>query len=114
MTLCTSFHMFRPFCPECKDRLFSEALTTKEFEEIRDSFFDVSFKRQDIFHSTTPEEMQAFQDFLHQNGPFDVVVDGLNASHIVRKDSIQHRGEHVRFTGWEFSQLLKSFKIDLL
>lgn len=39
---------------------------------------------KDVFHNTTPEELDDFRAFVQRSPSFDVVVDGLNTAHLDR------------------------------
>lgn len=39
-------------------------------------------KGADIYQKTTPEEWERFERVIHKNGPFDIVMDGLNVSYL--------------------------------
>lgn len=41
---------------------------------------DKVVRGNDIYQKTTPEEWKAFESVIHKNGPFDIVMDGLNVS----------------------------------
>lgn len=45
---------------------------------MRSSFMKNVVQGRDIYCKTTPEEWKSFTDLIEQNGPFDVVMDGLN------------------------------------
>lgn len=38
-------------------------------------------KGDDIYRKTTPEEWRTFERVIKENGPFDIVMDGLNVSY---------------------------------
>ncbi|ELT88675.1 hypothetical protein CAPTEDRAFT_157105 [Capitella teleta] len=45
----------------------------------------------DIYEKTNPKEMDAYLDFVHKNGKFDVVIDGLNVVSWDWKRSVKER-----------------------
>ena len=45
-------------------------------------------KGADIYQKTTPEEWQAFERTIKENGPFDIVMDGLNVSYLANERNI--------------------------
>ncbi|KAI4464033.1 hypothetical protein MML48_4g00005905 [Holotrichia oblita] len=42
------------------------------------AFFENVIIGKDVFHKTTPEELERFKKFVQNMGKFDVIVDGLN------------------------------------
>lgn len=45
---------------------------------MRSCFLENVLVGQDIFRNSTPEELEKFIAFVDKNGPFDIVLDGLN------------------------------------
>ena len=41
-------------------------------------------KGGDVYKKTRPDELKAFMKFVQEGAPYDVIVDGLNVSHINR------------------------------
>ncbi|XP_063705462.1 mitochondrial ribonuclease P catalytic subunit [Culicoides brevitarsis] len=68
-------------CSGCKKSLDTTALTIDEFNNVRDAFLSKVIVKNNIFLNTNPEELQAFKNFLEENGPYDCVVDGLNVAY---------------------------------
>jgi hypothetical protein len=60
-------------------------ISDENFNLLRDTFVEKSLVGQDVFINTTPDEMKEFQHFLKRNGPYDVVIDGLNVVHRGRR-----------------------------
>lgn len=47
---------------------------------MREEFLNNVVKGDDIYQKTTPEEWTRFEETIKKNGPFDLVVDGLNVA----------------------------------
>lgn len=45
---------------------------------MRSAFFESVVIGKDVFMNSTPEELQRFISFVEKNGPFDIILDGLN------------------------------------
>lgn len=43
-------------------------------------------KGDDIYRKTTPQEWQSFERVIKENGPFDIVMDGLNVAYSNNSD----------------------------
>ena len=57
-------------------------MSEEEFSELKQSFLDRSLVKDDIYINSTPEELEAFRQFLLKCDSFDVVIDGLNIAHL--------------------------------
>lgn len=67
-------------CSHCGTKLVEENLTENEFIKMRTAVMNDLMFGKDVFRSSTPEEMIAFQKMLAINKPFDVVFDALNVA----------------------------------
>lgn len=57
------------------------ALTTSEFNTLRDAFLNPVLIGRDIFIKTQPEEFLNYRKFLERTSPYDIVLDGLNIAY---------------------------------
>ncbi|KAM9239828.1 mitochondrial ribonuclease P catalytic subunit isoform 2-T2 [Leptosomus discolor] len=69
-------------CPVCNHQLEDSDLTEEEYNNLRERIIRDVIHGTDPFRKTTPQEFEAFQTFVENRLPFDVVIDGLNVSHI--------------------------------
>ncbi|XP_069714544.1 mitochondrial ribonuclease P catalytic subunit [Phaenicophaeus curvirostris] len=69
-------------CPVCKHQLEDSDLTEEEYNKLRERILRDVIHGTDTFRKTTPQEFEAFQTFVENRLPFDIVIDGLNVSHI--------------------------------
>ncbi|XP_005093421.1 mitochondrial ribonuclease P catalytic subunit [Aplysia californica] len=68
-------------CVVCRHQMDRLNVTDEEFSGLRSAFTDQVIVGSNIFYKSTPEELKHFMDFVERNGPFDVVIDGLNVIH---------------------------------
>ena len=67
------------YCSSCNTSLPSYLEGDgKEFNLLHKSVLDAVLQGKDIYQSTYPQELQEFLDMIDREGPFDVVIDGLN------------------------------------
>ncbi|CAN0100236.1 unnamed protein product [Bubo scandiacus] len=69
-------------CPICNHQLEDSDLTEEEYNNLREKIVRDVIHGTDPFRKTSPQEFQAFQTFVENRLPFDIVIDGLNVSHI--------------------------------
>lgn len=69
-------------CPVCNRRLEDSNLTEEEYNNLSERIIKDVIHGTDTFRKTSPQEFEAFQKFVENRLPFDVVIDGLNVSHI--------------------------------
>uniref|UniRef100_A0A8C8BER5 Mitochondrial ribonuclease P catalytic subunit n=1 Tax=Otus sunia TaxID=257818 RepID=A0A8C8BER5_9STRI len=69
-------------CPVCNHQLEDSDLTEEEYNNLREKLVRDVIHGTDLFRKTSPQEFQAFQTFVEKRLPFDIVIDGLNVSHI--------------------------------
>ena len=67
-------------CEHCGLQLPPARLTPSEFAEVREALERLVLIGDDVFQSSTPEEVERFRGFVERTAPYDVVVDGLNVS----------------------------------
>lgn len=78
---------FRGECNVCHAKLEPTWVSQEDFDELRSAFLNPVLIGKDIFLKTQPEEMKHFLSFLSRQGPFDVVLDGLNIALRVHDDN---------------------------
>ncbi|XP_076201145.1 mitochondrial ribonuclease P catalytic subunit isoform X2 [Aptenodytes patagonicus] len=69
-------------CPVCNHQLEDSDLTEEEYNNLRERIIRDVIHGTDTFRKTSPQEFEAFQTFVENRLPFDIVIDGLNVSHI--------------------------------
>ncbi|XP_030308176.1 mitochondrial ribonuclease P catalytic subunit [Calypte anna] len=72
-------------CPVCSHQLEDSDLTEEEYNNLRERIIKDVIHGTDTFRKTSPQEFEAFQTFVENRLPFDIVIDGLNVSHIKLK-----------------------------
>ncbi|NXX17867.1 MRPP3 ribonuclease, partial [Podargus strigoides] len=72
-------------CPVCHHQLEESDLTNEEYNNLREKIIRDVIHGTDTFRKTSPQEFEAFQTFVEDRLPFDIVIDGLNVSHIKLK-----------------------------
>ncbi|KAM6205174.1 mitochondrial ribonuclease P catalytic subunit isoform 1-T4 [Sarcoramphus papa] len=69
-------------CPVCNHQLEDSDLSEEEYNNLRERIIKDVIHGTDTFRKTSPQEFEAFQTFVENRLPFDIVIDGLNVSHI--------------------------------
>lgn len=69
-------------CPVCNHQLEDSNLTEEEYSNLSERIIRDVIHGTDTFRKTSPQEFEAFQTFVEDRLPFDIVIDGLNVSHI--------------------------------
>lgn len=64
----------------CQQSLAPVTVTVDELKRLKWTFFDRVVRGRNIFENTTESEWQQFEACIRENGPFDLVVDGLNVA----------------------------------
>ncbi|NWU12143.1 MRPP3 ribonuclease, partial [Cephalopterus ornatus] len=72
-------------CPVCTHQLEDSNLTEEEYNNLSERIIRDVIHGTDTFRKTSPQEFEAFQTFVENRLPFDIVIDGLNVSHIKPK-----------------------------
>lgn len=68
-------------------------ISDENFSTLQNEFLNNVVKGFDIYQKTTPKEWEAFERTIKENGPFDIVMDGLNVAY-----SLNPRNKHVKNT----------------
>ncbi|XP_061854698.1 mitochondrial ribonuclease P catalytic subunit isoform X2 [Colius striatus] len=69
-------------CPVCNHQLEDSDLTEEEYNNLSEKIIRDVIHGTDTFRKTSPQEFEAFQAFVESRPPFDIVIDGLNVSHM--------------------------------
>ncbi|XP_015720473.1 mitochondrial ribonuclease P catalytic subunit [Coturnix japonica] len=94
-------------CPVCNHQLEDSELTEEEYNNLREKIIRDVIHGTDTFRKTSPQEFEAFQTFVENRLPFDIVIDGLNISHIMpRKVQCENLFEAVNCLAKDYSRLL--------
>lgn len=72
-------------CSNCKNTLGKVEISNKDFNNVKKEFMKRVVKGADIYQKTTPDEWQRFEREIHENGPFDIVMDGLNVAYLANE-----------------------------
>ncbi|XP_018422542.1 PREDICTED: mitochondrial ribonuclease P protein 3 [Nanorana parkeri] len=72
-------------CQACNEQIESIHLTPEEYSILKKAVIDGIIKGEDTFRKTTPQELQAFLQFVNSRPPYDIVVDGLNVAYNSKK-----------------------------
>ncbi|KAM6273825.1 mitochondrial ribonuclease P catalytic subunit [Porphyrio hochstetteri] len=72
-------------CPVCNHQLEDSDLSEEEYNNLRERIIKDVIHGTDTFRKTSPQEFEAFQTFVKNRLPFDIVIDGLNVSHMKPK-----------------------------
>ncbi|XP_037079668.1 mitochondrial ribonuclease P catalytic subunit-like [Pollicipes pollicipes] len=67
-------------CEHCGLVLPEAVLSEADFAEVRDALDRHVLIGEDVFQTSTPQEVERFRRFVARTAPYDVVVDGLNVS----------------------------------
>ncbi|XP_009992161.1 PREDICTED: mitochondrial ribonuclease P protein 3 [Chaetura pelagica] len=94
-------------CPICNHQLEDSDLTEEEYNDLREKIIKDVIHGTDTFRKTSPQEFEAFQTFVENRLPFDIVIDGLNVSHMKpRKMQCENLFEAVNFLAKGNARLL--------
>uniref|UniRef100_A0A8B9USF6 Mitochondrial ribonuclease P catalytic subunit n=1 Tax=Anas zonorhyncha TaxID=75864 RepID=A0A8B9USF6_9AVES len=74
-------------CPVCSHQLEDSELSEEEYNRLSERIIRDVIHGTDTFRKTSPQEFEAFQTFVENRLPFDIVIDGLNVSHIKPRKS---------------------------
>ncbi|XP_061223549.1 mitochondrial ribonuclease P catalytic subunit [Neopsephotus bourkii] len=94
-------------CPVCNRQLEDSSLTEEEYNNLREKIIRDVIHGTDTFRKTSPQEFEAFQKFVENRLPFDIVIDGLNVSHInTRKMQCENLFNAVNYLAKKNTRLL--------
>ena len=99
-------------CSCCGTCLPSHWQEGKEFNLLHKKVLDAVLQGKDIYQSTYPKELEEFLDMVDREGPFDVVIDGLNiafSSTPGRYKDIQSRGQPGRLESLQVLNVVDYF-----
>uniref|UniRef100_A0A8D8YCE1 Mitochondrial ribonuclease P protein 3 n=1 Tax=Cacopsylla melanoneura TaxID=428564 RepID=A0A8D8YCE1_9HEMI len=77
-----SIHSQSRQCDVCSFPLDRLSLDPSEFDSLKRNFLDRALVGGDVFQKSTPQELDKFLSFLRTTSPYDIVMDGLNISHL--------------------------------
>ncbi|KAM9554547.1 mitochondrial ribonuclease P catalytic subunit isoform 1-T2 [Guaruba guarouba] len=94
-------------CPVCNRQLEDSSLTEDEYNNLREKIIRDVIHGTDTFRKTSPQEFEAFQKFVENRLPFDIVIDGLNVSHMnARKMQCENLFNAVNYLAKKNTRLL--------
>lgn len=73
-------------CANCNQKLQNISLTAAEFQQLKETFKEKVLLAGDIFQKTTPQEIEAFRNYVRKTAPYDCVIDGLNVAYSVGRN----------------------------
>ncbi|XP_064085863.1 mitochondrial ribonuclease P catalytic subunit-like isoform X2 [Macrobrachium nipponense] len=83
-------------CPACDHQLESVNIDEESFMLLKEEFVSRVLVGSDIFKTTDPEEWSRYQNFVEKEGPFSIVMDGLNIAYSVGKKTHKARMKRLR------------------
>ena len=99
-------------CSSCGTLLPSYWKEGKEFNLLHKEVLEAVLHGKDIYQSTYPKELEEFLKMVDAEGPFDVVIDGLNmafSSTPGRYKDIQSRGQPGRLESLQVLNVVDYF-----
>lgn len=69
-------------CSKCGERLSETRISEEKLERLVESVRKKILIGQQIYLNTNPRELEVFRNFVERRKPFDVVIDGLNVTHM--------------------------------
>ncbi|NXK81318.1 MRPP3 ribonuclease, partial [Amazona guildingii] len=94
-------------CPVCNRQLEDSSLTEEEYNNLREKIIRDVIHGTDTFRKTSPQEFEAFKKFVENRLPFDIVIDGLNVSHMnTRKMQCENLFNAVNYLAKKNTRLL--------
>ena len=84
----------------------------KKFHLLHNRVLEVVLQGKDVYQSTNPQELKQFLDMVDKEGPFDVVIDGLNialSSTPGRYKDMQSRGQPGRLESLQVLNVVDYF-----
>ena len=68
-------------CQSCEKLLPNQEISDVEFADLKKGLMEKVLLGTDVYLGSKPDEITRFQKFLKDTAPYDVVIDGLNASY---------------------------------
>ena len=99
-------------CSSCGSSLPSYWQEGEQFNMLHKKVLESVLQGKDVYQSTYPEELKEFLDMIEQQGPFDVIIDGLNiafSSTPGRYKDIQSRGQPGRLESLQVLNVVDYF-----
>ena len=69
-------------CRACDHKLEVSGIKAEQFTALRIAMFERVLTGPDVYYGSNPAEVNRFQKFVQQTGPYDVVIDGLNVAYM--------------------------------
>ncbi|XP_014208043.1 mitochondrial ribonuclease P protein 3 [Copidosoma floridanum] len=79
-------------CSSCYTTLPQTTLTSAEFKMLSVSVLKNVIIGENMFCSTSPQELKKYLLFIQTLKPYDVVIDGLNVAYSTKRENIQQKG----------------------
>ncbi|XP_068200158.1 mitochondrial ribonuclease P catalytic subunit [Palaemon carinicauda] len=83
-------------CPACSHQLDATEIDVESFLRLKEEYVSRVLIGSDIFKNTDPEEWSRFKTFVDEEGPFSIVMDGLNVAYSVGKKTSRDRMRRLR------------------
>ena len=99
-------------CTVTGTALPSQWQENKKFHLLHNQVLEVVLQGKDVYQSTNPQELKQFLDMVDNEGPFDVVIDGLNialSSTPGRYKDMQSRGQPGRLESLQVLNVVDYF-----
>lgn len=74
-------------CQSCSKTLDCLKLSDEEFKTLQSNIKDKLIIGSDLFLKTSPQELEKFLNFIEKTGPYDIILDALNVSYSIGKQS---------------------------
>lgn len=77
-------------------------MSTEDFERLRNAVMDIALIGDNVYFTTTPDELRSFKSLIEGTAPYDVVVDGLNVAfmNLVPTNNMQ-KASRVECDNWQ-------------
>lgn len=69
-------------CTECSEELSDSSLSENDYKYLFETFERHEFLGEDMYCTSTPQEILKFLKFVDKTKPYDVVIDALNMVHL--------------------------------
>ncbi len=77
-------------CTVCNNTLSPVKISITEFNIVKKAFMKKVVKERFISHKIEPDKWQMFEAWIHENGPFDIIIDGLNVGINLGSKGVTH------------------------